>query len=72
MNENGIKIRLMKASDFDAVVKMDEKVRKVSRPEYYQVRFERARSIQATICQLLSWLRRKTGRWSALSWASFI
>jgi len=41
MNENGIKIRLMKTSDFDAVVKMDAKVRKVPRPEYYQVRFER-------------------------------
>jgi GNAT superfamily N-acetyltransferase len=41
MNKNAIKIRLMEAGDFNAVVKIDEKVRKVSRPEYYQMKFER-------------------------------
>jgi len=41
MNESTIKIRLMKAGDFDAVVRIDEKVRKVSRTEYYQLKFER-------------------------------
>ncbi|MBW1821946.1 MAG: hypothetical protein JRI92_09315 [Deltaproteobacteria bacterium] len=41
MNENTIKIRLMKAIDFDAVVGIDEKVLKTSRPEYYEVKFEK-------------------------------
>ncbi|MBF0498228.1 MAG: GNAT family N-acetyltransferase [Deltaproteobacteria bacterium] len=41
MNENPIKIRLMKADDFDAVVGIDEKVLKASRPEYYTVKFEK-------------------------------
>ena len=36
MNDSTIKIRLMKAEDFDAVVAIDEKVLKVSRPEYYE------------------------------------
>lgn len=38
---NAIKIRLMKAEDFDAVVGIDEKVLKVSRLEYYKMRFEK-------------------------------
>ena len=41
MNESPIKIRLMKAGDFDAVVGIDEKVLKASRPEYYKLKFER-------------------------------
>ena len=38
---NAIKIRLMKAEDFDAVVAIDEKVLKAARPEYYEMRFEK-------------------------------
>jgi len=41
MNESTIKIRLMKADDFDAVVAIDEKIIKASRPEYYEVKFEK-------------------------------
>ena len=40
MNEDNISIRLMKAEDFDAVVQVDAKVLQVSRPEYYQMKFE--------------------------------
>jgi ribosomal protein S18 acetylase RimI-like enzyme len=31
----------MKTEDFDAVVKIDEKVLKASRPEYYEMKFEK-------------------------------
>ena len=41
MNESPIKIRLMKADDFDAVVKIDEKVVKTSRLEYYKLKFDK-------------------------------
>ena len=41
MTERTIKIRLMKADDFDAVVGIDEKVLKASRPEYYEMKFEK-------------------------------
>lgn len=41
MNESTIKIRLMKADDFDAVVAIDGKILKASRPEYYEVKFEK-------------------------------
>jgi len=41
MNEDTINIRLMKADDFDAVVGIDQKVLKVSRPAYYEMKFER-------------------------------
>jgi ribosomal protein S18 acetylase RimI-like enzyme len=41
MNESAIKIRLMKADDFDAVVGIDEKILKTSRPDYYEVKFEK-------------------------------
>ena len=41
MNESSIKIRLMKADDFDAVVGIDERVLKASRPEYYEMKFEK-------------------------------
>lgn len=41
MNATAISIRLMKADDFDAVVRIDEKVLKASRPEYYKLRFEK-------------------------------
>jgi len=41
MNESTIKIRLMKADDFDAVVGIDEKVLRASRPEYYEMKFEK-------------------------------
>ena len=41
MDESTIKIRLMKAEDYDAVVGIDEKVLKASRPEYYETKFEK-------------------------------
>jgi ribosomal protein S18 acetylase RimI-like enzyme len=41
MNESTIRIRLMKADDFDAVVGIDEKILKASRQEYYELKFER-------------------------------
>jgi ribosomal protein S18 acetylase RimI-like enzyme len=41
MNKSTIKIRLMKADDFDAVVGIDAKVLKVSRPDYYNLKFEK-------------------------------
>ena len=41
MKESTIKIRLMKADDYDAVVGIDERVLKASRPEYYNVKFEK-------------------------------
>ncbi|MCF6247803.1 MAG: GNAT family N-acetyltransferase [Desulfobacula sp.] len=41
MKKKIIKIRLMKNQDFDAVVRIDQKVLKVSRPEYYEQKFER-------------------------------
>jgi ribosomal protein S18 acetylase RimI-like enzyme len=39
MYDSTIKIRLMKADDFDAVVGIDEKVLKAPRPEYYEMKF---------------------------------
>ena len=41
MKESKIKIRLMKAEDFDAVVGIDEKVLKAARPEYYELKFDK-------------------------------
>jgi ribosomal protein S18 acetylase RimI-like enzyme len=41
MNASTIKVRLMKADDFDAVVGIDEKVLKACRPEYYKLKFEK-------------------------------
>lgn len=41
MNTNTVKIRLMKADDFDAVVGIDEKLLKASRPKYYELKFEK-------------------------------
>ena len=41
MMASTIKIRLMKADDFDAVVGIDEKVLKTARPEYYEMKFEK-------------------------------
>ena len=38
---SSIKIRLMKAEDFNAVVGIDEKVLKTARPEYYEMKFEK-------------------------------
>jgi ribosomal protein S18 acetylase RimI-like enzyme len=40
MDESTIKIRLMKTHDFAAVVRIDEKVFKTSRTEYYKLKFE--------------------------------
>jgi ribosomal protein S18 acetylase RimI-like enzyme len=40
MNKNTIKIRLMQTDDFAAVTRIDEKVLKASRPEYYTLKFE--------------------------------
>ena len=41
MDKRAIKIRLMKADDFDAVVGIDKKISKAARPDYYQIKFER-------------------------------
>ena len=41
MNESTVKIRLMKSDDFDAVVAIDTKVLKVSRPDYYEMKFDK-------------------------------
>jgi ribosomal protein S18 acetylase RimI-like enzyme len=41
MNESTVKIRLMKADDFDAVVAIDEKILRASRPQYYEMKFEK-------------------------------
>jgi ribosomal protein S18 acetylase RimI-like enzyme len=41
MNESTIRIRLMKPEDFDAVVEIDGKVLKASRPQYYEMKFEK-------------------------------
>ena len=40
MNEGTIKIRLMEVYDFNAVVRIDEKVFKASRSDYYRLKFE--------------------------------
>ena len=40
MKKSAIKIRLMKPDDFAAVVRIDEKVLKASRSEYYRLKFE--------------------------------
>jgi ribosomal protein S18 acetylase RimI-like enzyme len=41
MNENTIKIRLMKAEDFDAVAGIDQKLLKTSRVDYLELKFEK-------------------------------
>jgi len=41
MTQETITIRLMTANDLDAVLGIDEKILKSSRPEYYQLKFER-------------------------------
>ncbi len=41
MQESRIKIRLMKAEDFDAVVEIDAQVLQASRPQYYEMKFEK-------------------------------
>ena len=41
MDTSTIKIRLMRADDFDAVVEIDRKVLNSSRPDYYKLKFER-------------------------------
>jgi ribosomal protein S18 acetylase RimI-like enzyme len=41
MNAPRFNIRLMKADDYDAVLAIDEKVLKQSRPAYYQLKFEK-------------------------------
>jgi len=41
MNESTIKTRLMKADDFDSVFRIDEKVLKAPRTEYYRLKFEK-------------------------------
>jgi predicted N-acetyltransferase YhbS len=40
MNKSTIKIRLMKVDDFNAVVRVDKKIVKASREEYYRLKFE--------------------------------
>ena len=41
MNPVEIKIRLMQDTDFDSVVRIDERVLSAARPEYYELKFER-------------------------------
>lgn len=41
MNEDNIKIRLMKAEDFDAVVAIDKKILGVSRLDFFDLKFEK-------------------------------
>lgn len=41
MKEKTVHIRLMEEGDFDAVVKIDAKVLKTSRPEYYELKFDK-------------------------------
>ena len=41
MHEQTVTIRLMEAGDFDAVVEIDGKILKTSRPEYYEQKFEK-------------------------------
>jgi predicted N-acetyltransferase YhbS len=41
MNDDNIKIRLMRADDFEAVVQLDEKILKVSRRAAYKLKFEK-------------------------------
>jgi ribosomal protein S18 acetylase RimI-like enzyme len=41
MDKSAVKVRLMQAEDFDAVVKIDEKVLQAARPEYYKMKFEK-------------------------------
>ncbi len=41
MNKSTIKMRLMKAEDFDDVVRIDGKILHASRPEYYRLKFEK-------------------------------
>lgn len=40
MSAGTVKFRLLRVDDFDAVVRIDEKILKVSRPDYYRVKFE--------------------------------
>lgn len=40
MKKTALKIRLMQAEDFAAVIRIDEKVLGVSRPDYYKLKFE--------------------------------
>jgi ribosomal protein S18 acetylase RimI-like enzyme len=41
MNQQEMKIRLMRADDFDAVVQIDGKILSSTRPEYYELKFEK-------------------------------
>lgn len=41
MNQDAIRIRLMKAEDFDAVVGIDRKIMQAARPEYYELKFDK-------------------------------
>lgn len=41
MNQSHARIRLMRADDFEAVVRIDAKILKASRPEYYKTKFEK-------------------------------
>ena len=41
MNASDVKIRLMKADDFDAVVEIDNRLFRTSRREYHEMKFEK-------------------------------
>lgn len=49
MSDSAIRIRLMDARDFDAVVEIDRKVFNVSRPEYYEMKFEKLLEAQDSL-----------------------
>jgi predicted N-acetyltransferase YhbS len=41
MSKNNVKVRLMEAEDFDAIVQIDERVLGSSRIDYYRLKFEK-------------------------------
>ena len=41
MSQNSFQIRLMQSSDYDDVVEIDRKIVGSSRPEYYEMKFEK-------------------------------
>ncbi|MCB2191006.1 MAG: GNAT family N-acetyltransferase [Deltaproteobacteria bacterium] len=41
MGQEAIKIRLMRADDFDAVVEVDRKIMRDARPDYYELKFDK-------------------------------
>ncbi|EFK10476.1 conserved domain protein, partial [delta proteobacterium NaphS2] len=67
MKGKTIKIRLMKAEDYDAVIRIDEKVLKTSRPEYYNMKFEKLFQTKDYLPVSLV-AEDETGRWWGSPW----